>query len=147
MLILILVGIVLLDQATKYIAYVYLQPQNTIPIINKFFYLTYLENKGAAFGILKDKTWLLTVITVVVLITAASYVYYNHKMNRTAKVSVALIIAGATGNLIDRVRLGFVIDFFDFSVWPIFNIADISVVLGAIVLSLILIFKKQEDSV
>ena len=140
----ILACILLLDQATKYLAYIYLQPQSTIPVINNFFYLTYLENKGAAFGIIQNSIWLLIAITLIIVIFAGFYIYKNPRIAVLSRYSIALIIAGAIGNLIDRVRNGYVIDFFDFVIWPIFNIADMSVVIGAFILIFILLFDKQK---
>jgi len=139
----ILAVIVILDQVTKYLAYVYLQPQATIPIINKFFYLTYVENRGAAFGILQDKVWFLSIITSIIILAAVYYVYKNPLMGKVTRLCIALIMAGAIGNLIDRIRLGYVIDFFDFLIWPVFNIADSSVVVGTIILAFILMFDKE----
>lgn len=140
----ILVTVILLDQITKYFAYVYLQPQNTIPVINKIFYLTYVENRGAAFGILQNKVWFLAAITAVVIIAAVYYVYKTPQMSSMMKYSIALIVAGAVGNLIDRIRLGYVIDFFDFVVWPVFNVADSAVVVGTILLAYILLLDKEK---
>lgn len=147
MFLIILAGIVILDQITKYLAYVYLQPQATIPIINKFFYLTYVENRGAAFGILQNKVWLLSIITSIIILAALYYIYKTPQIGNVTRYSVALIIAGAIGNLIDRIRLGYVIDFFDFLVWPVFNIADSSVVVGTIILVFILLFDKEKKEV
>jgi len=144
MFIFILLIMVLLDQATKYIVYIYLQPQNTIPVINKFFYLTYAENTSAAFGILKDRVWILTASTSIAILIGAYYVYKNRRMNMNLKIGIALIMAGVIGNLIDRIRLGFIIDFFDFEIWPIFNIADMSAVAGTIVLVYILLFARKK---
>jgi signal peptidase II len=140
----ILACILLLDQATKYLAYIYLQPQSTIPVINKIFYLTYLENKGAAFGILQNSLWFLIVVTLIIVIISGIYIYRTPRINIISKYSIALIIAGALGNLIDRIIKGYVIDFFDFVIWPVFNIADMSVVIGAFILIFILLFDKRK---
>lgn len=145
MFITLLIAIILVDQVTKYLAYVYLQPQSTIPVINKIFYLTYVENRGAAFGILQNRVWFLAIVTAVIIIGALYYIYRNPQLNSITRYSIVLIIAGAVGNLIDRVRLGYVIDFFDFVVWPVFNIADCAVVVGTIILVFILLFDKQKN--
>lgn len=147
MFIFILLIIVVLDQATKYIVYVFLQPQNTIPVINRFFYLTYAENTSTAFGVLKDRVWILTAATSIAILIGAYYIYKNRRMKINSKIGIALIMAGAIGNLIDRIRLGFIIGFFDFQIWPIFNIADISAVTGTIVLVYILLFQKKKSIV
>lgn len=142
-----LIVIVLIDQITKFLAYTYLQPHSTVPIINKFFYLTYVENRGAAFGIMQNYVWTLAIITSIIIIAAVYYLYINPDLNKTMRYSIALIIAGAIGNLIDRVRLGYVVDFFDFVVWPVFNIADSAVVIGTAILVFLLLFDKQKVSV
>jgi len=144
MFLMIITAVILLDQATKYLAYVYLQPQNTIPIINKFFYLTYVENRGAAFGILQNQTWFLLIVPAIAIIAAFYYVYKNPNLGSLTKCTLGLIIGGAIGNLIDRVRLGFVIDFFDFRVFPVFNVADCAVVVGTAVLAFILLFDMEK---
>jgi len=144
MFIIILTVIVFADQITKYLAYVFLQPHSTIPVINGFFYLTYVENRGAAFGILQNKAGLLAIITIIIIIAAIYYIFRNPEISKSMRYSIALIIAGAIGNLIDRVRLGYVIDFFDFVVWPVFNIADSAVVIGSFILVFLLLFDKQK---
>jgi signal peptidase II len=140
---LILAGIIIIDQVTKYFAYVYLQPQSVIPVINNVFYLNYVENRGAAFGILQNRVWFLAVITVIIIAAAGYYIYKNPQLTVITKYSIALIMGGAIGNLIDRVRIGYVIDFFDFVIWPVFNVADMSVVVGTIILVFILLFDKN----
>jgi signal peptidase II len=142
----VLFAVVALDQLTKYLAIVYLQPASTVPVINRFFYLTYVENTGAAFGILRDKTWLLSILTIVIIIAAILYIFKSRMLAPIVKISMALIVAGAMGNLIDRIRLGYVIDFFDFTVWPVFNIADISVVIGTAILVFVLLFDKHKKA-
>lgn len=138
-----LLAILLLDQITKYLAYVYLQPQNTIPVINNFFYLTYLESKGAVSGILRDKPWFIIAITAIIIIATLIYVYSRPGVGGAVKLGTVLMAAGISGNLVDSIRLGFVIGFLDFEIWPIFNIADISAVLGAAILIFVMFFNKD----
>lgn len=140
----ILISVILLDQISKYIAYLYLQPQNTIPVINRFFYLTYMENSRDAFVVLGDKVWLLIILACAVVIGASICIYRDPRMKTVKKIGISLLAAGLVGNLIDRMRLGFVIDFFDFQVCPIFNIADISLVLGSLILMLAAIFRSRK---
>lgn len=138
----ILLCVVAVDQITKFLAFTYLQPQNTIPVINRVFYLTYLENSGAVFGILGGSTWILALLAFLIILCFSYYIYRNPRPARGMKTSIALIIAGTLGNLIDRVRIGYVIDFFDFRYLPVFNIADIAVIAGAGALILMLLFKS-----
>ena len=138
LIILLLVGI---DQLSKILALKYLKNVESIPIIQNMFHLTYVENRGAAFGMFQNNQ----IIFVIVALVASIYgLYYLHKnkVNILGKVSILLIISGALGNLIDRVRLGFVVDYFDFRIiWEyVFNIADIFVVLGTILLCIYILF-------
>ena len=138
LIILLLVGI---DQLSKILALKYLKNVQSIPIIQNMFHLTYVENRGAAFGMFQNNQ----IIFVIVALIASIYgLYYLHKnkVNILGKVSILLIISGALGNLIDRVRLGFVVDYFDFRIiWEyVFNIADIFVVLGTILLCIYILF-------
>lgn len=145
MVLVILFSIILLDQVTKYLAYFYLQPQNTIPIINKFFYLTYLENSGSTFSLMLNRVWVLSGITFLIIPAAVYYFYKNNNMKFITKAALMLIISGILGNIIDKIRLGYVIDFIDFTLWPIFNIADVSLVVGLSIIFIILFFQKQKN--
>lgn len=142
----ILLSVIFVDQITKYLAYVFLQPQNTIPVINNFFYLTYLENADAAFDILNNKPWFIIVFTAIIIIAFIFYANKRWYANTLVKIGAALIIGGAVGNLIDRIRLGYVIDFLDFDILPIFNIADIAAVAGTIIIAFMLIFKDKKSA-
>lgn len=140
----IVVLLVLIDQITKYLALLYLKPKGTIPYIQEVFHLTFVENRGAAFGILQNKTWFFIITTFFILI---GMIYYYFTMPRTQdykwiRVSFILIIAGAIGNFIDRIKQGYVIDFFDFRLidFPVFNVADCYVVVGTFLLAYLLLF-------
>lgn len=139
-LIILLVGF---DQITKYFALKDLSKIGSINVIPNIFNLTYVENRGAAFGILQNQKWFFITIALAVAAFILYYLYSNKKQSIYSKISLILIFSGAIGNLIDRIRLGFVVDFFDFIVWPVFNIADICVVVGGIVLSYSVLFNKD----
>jgi signal peptidase II len=115
-----------------------------IPIVKDIFHLTYARNTGAAFSILRDKQAFLILVTTIVV---GALIYYLIKILKTGevafKLSLAIIIGGALGNLIDRVRLNYVTDFLDFTLinYPIFNLADVFVVSGVVMLSYMLLFK------
>jgi len=139
---------VVLDQLSKYIAKIKLYSISQIEIIKGFFSLTYVENRGAAFGIFKDKRIILVGFTTIVIAVMIYYLLKNKSMNKLLRVSLILIIAGAIGNLIDRVLLGYVVDFFHLYIgnvfdWPVFNVADISIVFGTILLAFNLLFSKE----
>jgi len=106
-----------------------------VPLIKGIFHLTLIHNRGAAFGILKNHTPLFIFISILAVIL----IYFAIQNNKSQKysfynISLALILSGALGNLIDRLRLGYVIDFLDFRIWPVFNVADSAITIGAILL-------------
>lgn len=141
----VLLSFILLDQITKYIAIIFLQPENTIPVINSFFYLTYFENSNTAFHILKDRVWVAALVTLLFAVILSYYVHKSRRLRTASKLGIALILAGVIGNMIDRIRLGYIVDFFDFGICPVFNVADISTVLGALILIFLLLFSKQKN--
>ncbi len=130
------VGLVFADQLTKYWAQTKLQPIGCIDVIDGVFSLTYVRNTGAAFGMLQGQKWLLLVLTAVVLMAAIFYLIRNKITNPVLLSSGAVVAAGALGNMIDRIRLSYVIDFLEvrFITFPVFNVADCCVVLGMVVL-------------
>lgn len=133
---LIFVCIAIIDQFTKYIVIKNIQYSYELEVVKDFFYLTHVRNKGAAWGILQNYRIFFLVITGVVVFCML-YFMTNEK-NSYAKVMYAIIIGGAIGNFIDRLFRGYVIDFFDFYIgsyhFPTFNIADIFITLGAIMI-------------
>lgn len=142
--IIIVAFVLAVDQLTKYIAVKYLMPIGTYPIVKNFFHLTYIENRGAAFGILQNKTLFFIIITIIV---GGILIYSMFKLpgNSAYKYTLAMILGGAIGNLVDRIRLGYVIDFIDFKFFPaVFNIADSFIVVGAFILGYIMIFKDAK---
>lgn len=136
----ILIAILLLsiDQASKLWARNSLADIGSIPIIKNFLHLTYVENRGAAFGMLHGKIILFLIATIIAILLLIKYAH-SQKQNKHSKylnIIVAFIIAGAMGNLIDRAFLGFVTDMIDFrGIWVfVFNIADCYVVCGTLAL-------------
>ena len=134
-----------LDQIIKCWALNYLQVVESIPVINNIFNLTYVENRGAAFGMLQNNQ---TIFIVVAAVASCYGLYYLHtkKMNNIGKIGILLVISGAIGNLIDRVRLGFVVDYLDFHIiWNyVFNLADCFVVVGTILLCIYIITSEED---
>lgn len=113
------------------------------PLIN----LTYLENRGAAFGILQDKRLFFLLITIAIVCYLLYYFYKSYKANPTIlNVSLSMIIAGALGNFYDRLINGYVVDFIEFSFFnfPVFNIADIFVTLGCALMIIYIIFIHED---
>mgnify|MGYP002517984518 CR=1 FL=1 len=141
-------GLVGLDQWTKYLAAEYLtQP---IPLWPGVFELQYCENRGVAFGMLQGQRWIFIPLTLVVVAVLLVMLFRSEwRRSRVFSVSAALIIAGGIGNLIDRIFHGFVTDFLYFKLidFPIFNVADCYVTVGAVLLFVYLLFlnKGSED--
>lgn len=140
--IIIIISIILLciDQISKLLVVNLLTKTDSITIIKNFFYLTYINNDGAAFSILVGKRIFLILIAVLVIVMLIRYIKKNNIQNKLELVSLALIIGGSLGNLMDRVVRGYVIDFLDFKIFnynfPIFNLADTFIVIGVILLLL-----------
>ncbi len=143
----IILSIVFIDQISKRITYVYLQPQAVIPVINRVFYLNYFENSGVAFEILQKNTWLFLLITSILIIIATYFVLKDTNISNAARLGKALIIGGLIGNLMDRVIYGFIIDFIDIFECPVFNLADISIVLGICILLYSILFNKHRTNI
>lgn len=149
MLIFFILLIIALDQLTKILVFNQLKEKASIVLIDNFLELTYVENRGAAFGILQNQKLLFFIITILVLGFLFHYLYKNiSTMSTLLKFTLALIIAGAIGNFIDRLFRGYVIDFIFVRFWgyydfPVFNVADIGIVIGAILLIGIIIFTKE----
>ena len=123
-------GIVALDQFTKAFVMKSMVPGQSIPLVQDIFHLTYVLNPGAAFGILSNQRAFL-LATGAGLILAAAYFYpMLKKSDAWLQFGATAILSGAVANLIDRVQTGYVVDFFDFRIWPVFNVADIAIVVG-----------------
>lgn len=144
--ILTIIALIVIDQISKYLALNNLANIGSIPIIENIFHLTYVENRGAAFGMFQNNQIVFIIVAVVASIVGLYYIY-KKKLNLLGNISIVLIISGAIGNLIDRVRLGFVVDYFDFRfIWDyVFNVADVFVVVGTILLCIyIIVFEKDK---
>ncbi|MCC5911957.1 MAG: signal peptidase II [Clostridiaceae bacterium] len=131
--------VLLMDQLTKLWASTYLQLQGSIPILENIFHLTYVENRGAAFGVLHGQRWFFILITIAIVGFILIYFSLNKNYPKPMMIGLSLIVAGALGNLIDRVVYGYVVDFFDFRVWPVFNIADMAIVVGQILVAYVIL--------
>ena len=142
--------LILLDQVTKLLALQNLKGQNPVTLIPDVFQLLYVENRGAAFGILQNRQWVFLIITVIVL---AALVWALPKIPQERHflpltLCLCFIGAGAVGNMIDRIFRGYVVDFFYFKLidFPVFNVADIYVTTAAVILIVLIVFLyKDED--
>ena len=146
---LVICALVALDQYTKYLAVIHLKDNKPFIIINGILELNYLENTGAAFGVLENQKAFFIFVAVVVL-SVIGYVLLktpDHKKYGILHISLSLIAAGAIGNMIDRIRLNYVVDFIYFSLinFPIFNVADMYVTVSTAVLMILLLFVYKES--
>ena len=147
----ILIGIILvfLDQYTKYLAETFLKPKGYVTVIPGVLELRYLENRGAAFGMLQNRQWIFVVFAICCVILCCWYVFRLAAEDRhlASAVCLSVLAAGASGNLIDRVARGSVIDFIYVSLihFPVFNVADICVSVSTIVLVFLVLFYYKGD--
>ncbi|MBU4252333.1 MAG: signal peptidase II [Candidatus Omnitrophica bacterium] len=138
----IVLSVILLDQITKFLALRFLQLNTPVPLIKNFLNLTLVHNRGAAFGFFQNQLYLFVLISFFTI--GLILINLKNKTNSIIlKISLSLILGGAAGNLIDRLRFGFVIDFLDLRVWPVFNIADSVITIAALILSWELLFNKN----
>ncbi len=138
-----------LDQVTKHLAVIHLKEQKPLPFIQDVFELQYLENFGAAFGVLQNQRILLLAVTSIVLLLLCFF-YWKIPVGKRyfpMQCTIVLIAAGAVGNLIDRLLHGYVVDFFYFKLidFPIFNVADCYVVIAAFFAVVLIGFYYKEE--
>lgn len=142
------ISLIALDQMSKLWVVKNFQLFDTKPLINDIFHLTYVRNKGAAFSLLENQRWFFIIVTLAAIGILSYFfiVFYKKEKYTLLKITMVLIFSGAVGNLIDRIRFSYVIDFFDFRAinFAIFNVADSFVVVGAILLGYCLLFINKE---
>ncbi len=142
-----IIALIIIDQFTKYLTVTNLKLSESINAIPNIFRFTYVENRGAAFGVLQDSRWFFIIVTITFVIGAGIYYEKNiRKLNdKWYQLIYILILSGAIGNFIDRASKGFVVDFIDFYTinYPVFNMADIYVCVGCGILAIRML--KRED--
>lgn len=135
-----------LDQVSKYYVMNHFAIGESVSVIQNVFHLTYIINRGAAFGMLANQRWFFLVVAFILIVV---YAIYHKKVNRgpiSLRIGSALLISGAIGNGIDRYVLHGVVDFFDFRIWPIFNVADIGICVGVACIIYHLLRNEHEES-
>lgn len=140
---------VLLDQITKYLAILHLKSQEAFVLLPGIFELQYLENRGAAFGLFQDRRWFFIAGAILVFL-CVGFFYVRIPQGRRyypLRICAVLICAGAFGNMIDRIRFQYVVDFFYFSLidFPIFNVADCYVVIACILFGYVILFFYRDE--
>lgn len=139
-----LVSVLIVDQLTKWWVMGHYVPGQSKPLLDELMWLTYVENHGAAFGILAGRGWFFSLAAILVIAGMIIF-HFLYKPSDRLQLYLGLIAGGALGNLVDRIRFHHVIDFFDLRWWPVFNIADIAIVCGGILLVLYLL--RHEEAV
>lgn len=133
--------IIIIDQLSK----IYIQNTMSlglsIPVIDDVFHITYILNPGAAFGLLEHQRLFFIAVAAALVIATAYFYRQLCAFGAPVRYGAGLLVGGAVGNLIDRIDTGYVVDFFDFRVWPIFNIADIAIVIGVSLIIYELLFE------
>jgi len=139
-------AVIALDQISKALVVASLdlyEQWAPVEALRPYFTFTYVRNTGAAFGILQDGNMLLALVAFVVV---GMILYFYRQMphqSRAIRLALGLQLGGASGNLIDRLRQGYVVDFFDFKIWPVFNVADSSIVVGVCLLLLAMWWEER----
>ena len=132
------------DQLTKILITKALSLHQSVPLIRGVLHLTLVRNRGAAFGIFKDQAPLFILASLIAIILISVQLKKDkRKIFSMYTLSLSLILAGALGNLADRLLFGYVIDFIDFRIWPVFNIADSAITIGAILLGYSILTSKN----
>ena len=146
---LLVIILILLDQYTKYLAIINLKEQEAFQILSGVLELNYLENRGAAFGMLQNQKLFFVFIAAIILILILYFLYKlpDEKKYTILHMLLTMIAAGAVGNMIDRIRYDYVVDFIYLVIinFPIFNVADIYVTVSTFVLVILILFIYKED--
>ena len=148
---LLILATVFIDQISKYLVVIYMDLYQSIDIIPGVFRFTYIQNRGAAFGSMADNRWIFMILSSVAIIAILVYLFWKKPQSKLILSAIILLVGGGIGNMIDRIRLGYVIDFLDFCAFPkiwmwVFNIADAFVCVGAGLLALWFILDMIRES-
>jgi len=145
--ILLIVAVLVLDRIVKIAVSTGMEPGQSIPVIDGIFHITYVQNSGAAFSMLQGHPALLIVFPAVIIGIGIVFICVRHRAyNRIFMISLALICGGGLGNLTDRMSQGYVVDMFDFRIFPVFNVADICVCVGCGLLMLYMIVYNNRNT-
>jgi len=132
-----------LDQFSKYLIRQKMSLAESIPVIKSIFHITYVENTGIAFGLFPQGNFIFIIISLIIILVIVFFERRKALKSPGERFCLGLVLGGALGNLIDRLRFGFVIDFLDFRIWPVFNLADSSVCIGAILMVFFLLKERS----
>ncbi len=136
--------IVIFDQVSKYAVRLYIERGDNIDVIGEFFKITHVQNDGAAFSALKGQQIILIAVSIISVFVAIIFLWKKRNISPAIRLSVAMILGGGIGNMIDRIAFGFVIDMLSFSIFPpVFNVADMFIVIGCILLMATILFEDK----
>lgn len=122
--------VLLIDQTTKFTALRFLKPRGSVPVIDGIFHLSFVENTGIAFGFFQGHPEILSYVIFASVLCLLCGSWFLRNQRRPEQFAYAFILGGAAGNLIDRMRFQHVVDFLDFRIWPVFNMADSFITIG-----------------
>lgn len=134
-----------IDLLSKYIVQSNMELYQSIPVVENIFHITYILNPGAAFGMLAYKTSFFVAVSAALILGVVFFYRRIARETLLVKLSLGMVAGGAVGNLIDRIRYGKVVDFLDFRVWPVFNLADTAIVIGVGLLILEIMRRPEQQ--
>ena len=137
------IAVFLLDQLTKLWATASLTLDQSVPVLPPYFYFTLTHNTGIAFGLLEGRGWL-TIPLALCVASGLIWYHYRYKPRPAVQLLTGLLLGGALGNFADRIRLGYVVDMFDFVIWPVFNVADVAITCSLVGLMALQFFGARE---
>lgn len=141
--------VIFLDRVTKNFFLSFLSLHESLPVIRNVLHMTLVHNTGIAFGLFKDQGVVFIIVPIIALILLVYNVYYykrfEDQISEMYIIGFSLILGGAIGNLIDRVVYGYVIDFIDLQIWPVFNLADSAITVGAVIIAIKCILLTKHD--
>ena len=148
--VLLIIATVVLDQVSKLLVVANMELYQSIDVIPGIFRFTYIHNYGAAFGSMAESRWIFMILSTVAIIAILVYIFWKKPQDKLLLASLGLIAGGGIGNMIDRVCLGYVVDFLDFCAFPnlwmwVFNVADACVCIGAGMLALWMILDTIKE--
>ena len=135
----------IIDQLVKHLVVSTMHLGQSLPVIKGIFHITYVLNPGAAFGMLEHQRWFFILVALAAVLLGAAFYKKLQQESFLMRSGAGLLLGGAVGNLADRIQSGLVVDFLDFRIWPVFNIADIAICAGAGILIFDIWQRRNED--
>lgn len=141
----IVVAVIVFDRVVKHLVVANLELWETVPVIENVFHITYVQNRGAAFSMWEEQWIILQALPLLVIAAGLALLFFKRKSwDKLMLTAIAFICGGGLGNLFDRMSIGYVVDLFDFRVFPVFNIADIFICIGCGLMILDILFFERK---